>query len=45
MMESKWNFERIRNAVDSADRAQEAGYDDLCHAILKRLASELPAND
>ena len=45
MKDLTWNFEKIKNAVDAASFAQDAGYDEACTAILKKLALELPRDE
>ena len=39
-----WNFQRIRDAVASAEYAQTANYEDLANQILFRLADEIIKN-
>ncbi len=36
-----YNFERIRAAVDAAESAQQAGYDEQCADILAKLVIDL----
>lgn len=42
MQEIKWNFEKIRNLVDAASFAQEAGESVKCEELLAILRDKLP---
>lgn len=41
MLRTGYYFQRIRAAVDSAEKAQEAGYEDIAAEILNKLVKDI----